>query len=30
MTEAQYQELHEAADAIAERIRALGKLAPNG
>ncbi|WP_426256731.1 Dps family protein [Sphingomonas sp. DC2300-3] len=30
MTEAQYQELHEAADAIAERIRALGKLAPTG
>ena len=30
MTEAQYHELHEAADAIAERIRALGKLAPTG
>lgn len=30
MTEEQYEELHEAADAIAERIRALGKLAPTG
>lgn len=30
MTEVQYEELHEAADAIAERIRALGKLAPTG
>ena len=30
LTEAQYQELHEASDAIAERIRALGKLAPSG
>ncbi len=30
MTEQQYEELHEAADAIAERIRALGKLAPTG
>lgn len=30
MTEEQYQELHEAADSIAERIRALGKLAPTG
>ncbi len=30
LTEAQYNELHEAADAIAERIRALGKLAPTG
>lgn len=30
LTDAQYNELHEAADAIAERIRALGKLAPTG
>lgn len=30
LTEGQYEELHEAADAIAERIRALGKLAPTG
>ena len=30
LTEAQYEELHEASDAIAERIRALGKLAPTG
>jgi starvation-inducible DNA-binding protein len=30
LTEAQYEELHQAADAIAERIRALGKLAPTG
>lgn len=30
LTDAQYKELHEAADALAERIRALGKLAPTG
>lgn len=30
LTDAQYNELHEAADAIAERIRALGMLAPTG
>lgn len=30
LTDAQYKELHEAADALAERIRALGKLAPSG
>jgi starvation-inducible DNA-binding protein len=30
LTDAQYNELHEAADTIAERIRALGKLAPTG
>ena len=30
LTDAQYKELHEAADAIAERIRALGQLAPTG
>ena len=30
LTEAQYNELHEASDAMAERIRALGKLAPTG
>ncbi|BAV63389.1 Dps family protein [Sphingobium cloacae] len=30
LTDAQYNELHQAADAIAERIRALGKLAPTG
>ena len=30
LTDAQYNELHKAADAIAERIRALGKLAPTG
>lgn len=30
LTDAQYNELHEAADAMAERIRALGKLAPTG
>lgn len=30
MTDAQYNELHEAADALAERIRALGHLAPTG
>ena len=30
LTEAQYEELHAASDAIAERIRALGKLAPSG
>lgn len=30
LTDAQYKELHEAADALAERIRALGKLAPAG
>ena len=28
LTDAQYKELHEAADAIAERIRALGHVAP--
>lgn len=28
LTDAQYQELHAAADAIAERIRALGHVAP--
>ena len=28
LTDAQYNELHEAADAIAERIRALGHVAP--
>lgn len=30
LTDAQYNEIHQAADAIAERIRALGKLAPTG
>lgn len=30
LTDAQYKELHEAADALAERIRALGQLAPSG
>jgi starvation-inducible DNA-binding protein len=30
LTDAQYNELHSAADAIAERIRALGMLAPTG
>lgn len=30
LTDAQYNELHEAADALAERIRGLGKLAPTG
>lgn len=30
LTDVQYNELHEAADAIAERIRALGQLAPTG
>jgi starvation-inducible DNA-binding protein len=30
LTDAQYNELHQAADAMAERIRALGKLAPTG
>ena len=30
LTEGQYEELHQASDAIAERIRALGKLAPSG
>ncbi len=30
LTDVQYNEIHEAADAIAERIRALGKLAPTG
>ncbi len=30
LTDAQYNELHQAADALAERIRALGKLAPTG
>jgi starvation-inducible DNA-binding protein len=30
LTDDQYNELHAAADAIAERIRALGKLAPTG
>lgn len=30
LTEEQYEELHEASDALAERIRALGKLAPTG
>jgi len=30
LTDAQYNELHTAADAIAERIRALGQLAPTG
>jgi starvation-inducible DNA-binding protein len=30
LTDAQYNELHKAADALAERIRALGKLAPTG
>ncbi|TBU94752.1 Dps family protein [Phytopseudomonas dryadis] len=30
LTDEQYNELHQAADAIAERIRALGKLAPTG
>jgi len=30
MTDAQYNELHQAADALAERIRALGHLAPTG
>lgn len=30
MTDAQYNELHKAADALAERIRALGHLAPTG
>ena len=28
LTDAQYNELHQAADAIAERIRALGHVAP--
>ena len=30
LTDAQYNEIHEAADSLAERIRALGKLAPTG
>ncbi len=30
LTDAHYNELHQAADALAERIRALGKLAPTG
>ncbi|TBU77657.1 DNA starvation/stationary phase protection protein [Pseudomonas daroniae] len=30
LTDAQYNELHQAADELAERIRALGKLAPTG
>jgi starvation-inducible DNA-binding protein len=30
LTDAQYNELHKAADVLAERIRALGKLAPTG
>lgn len=30
LTDEQYNELHTAADAIAERIRALGQLAPTG
>lgn len=30
LTDEQYNELHQAADALAERIRALGKLAPTG
>lgn len=30
LTDEQYNELHEAADALAERIRALGQLAPTG
>ncbi len=30
LTDAQYNELHTAADSLAERIRALGKLAPTG
>jgi starvation-inducible DNA-binding protein len=30
LTDAQYNELHTAADAMAERIRALGQLAPTG
>ncbi len=30
LTDAQYNELHQAADAMAERIRALGQLAPTG
>lgn len=30
LTDAQYNELHEAADAMAERIRALGQFAPTG
>lgn len=30
LTDAQYNELHGAADAIAERIRALGQFAPTG
>ncbi len=30
LTDMQYNEIHTAADAIAERIRALGKLAPTG
>lgn len=30
LTDEQYNELHEAADALAERIRALGKFAPTG
>lgn len=30
LTDAQYNELHQAADAMAERIRALGKFAPTG
>ncbi|MEH6759064.1 MAG: DNA starvation/stationary phase protection protein [Parasphingorhabdus sp.] len=28
LTEAQYEDLHAAADAIAERVRALGQIAP--
>ncbi len=30
LTDDQYNELHTAADSLAERIRALGKLAPTG
>lgn len=30
LTDEQYNELHQAADAIAERIRALGKFVPTG
>lgn len=30
LTDAQYNELHQAADAMAERIRALGQFAPTG
>jgi starvation-inducible DNA-binding protein len=30
LTDAQYNEIHTAADALAERIRSLGKLAPTG